>query len=154
MSNDKVCEVSIMGFQAVIFTIGSEEYGLPIELVQEITRLSEVHPIPKAPEYVSGLISIRGQAIPLIDLHVRFGVSPKNNPEYAIILEIKGSLIGFAVEEVKEVRTLENIVAPPNLISSAFIGGIVNLPDRIIIQLRPERILEDQEINQLATMIE
>jgi len=142
-----------MGFQAVIFSLGSEEYGLPIEVVQEITRLAGVHPIPQAPNYIKGLISIRGQAIPLIDMHQKFGIQSQNEAEYAIIIEINGSLVGFAVEEVREVRTLDNIAPPPPLITAPFIGGIVNLPDRIIIQIHPERILEDKEIADLHQLM-
>jgi purine-binding chemotaxis protein CheW len=138
-----------MGFQAVVFTLGKEEYGLPIEAVQEITRLTDVHPIPKAPAYVKGLIRIRGQAIPLIDMHKKLGIIAEKAEEYAIIIEINGSLVGFAVDEVKEVRTLDNIAPPPPLVSSSFIGGIVNLPDRMIIQIYPERILESEEIQGL-----
>jgi purine-binding chemotaxis protein CheW len=142
-----------MGSQTVIFSLGSEEYGLPIEAVQEITRLAEVHPLPKAPVYVQGLISIRGQAIPLIDLHQKFAIKTSNKPEYAIISEIGGSLVGFAVDEVKEVRTLEDIAPPPALVNATFIGGIVNLPDRIIIEIIPERILEDSEVADLSRLI-
>ncbi len=142
-----------MGFQAVVFSLGSEEYGLPIDVVQEITRLAEVHPIPKAPDYVKGLISIRGQAIPLINMHEKFGIQALGEPEYAIIIEIEGSLVGFAVEEVKEVRTIDDIAPPPPLVTAPFIGGIVNLPDRIIIQIYPERILEDKEISDLSRLI-
>ncbi|NLI92197.1 MAG: purine-binding chemotaxis protein CheW [Peptococcaceae bacterium] len=142
-----------MGFQDVIFSLGSEEYGLPIEAVQEITRLAEVHPIPKAPDYIKGLISIRGHAIPLIDLRQKFAIQSDHESEYAIIIEIDGNLVGFAVDEVKEVRTLENISPPPPLVNSAFIGGIVNLPDRIIIQVIPERILEDREVQDLSRLV-
>lgn len=143
-----------MAFQAVVFSLGKEEYGLPIEVVQEITRLSEIRPIPKAPDYVKGLISIRGQAIPLINMHQRFGIQALNDPEFAIIIEIKDSLVGLAVEEVKEVSTLDNISPPPTLVRSPFIGGIVNLPDRMIIQLFPELILEEQEVKDISDLTE
>ncbi|RNC29536.1 MAG: Chemotaxis protein CheW [Candidatus Dichloromethanomonas elyunquensis] len=142
-----------MGFQIVVFSLGSEEYGLPIEAVQEITRLAEVHPIPKAPDFVKGLIRIRGQAIPLIDLHQKFSVQSENEPEFAVITEIDGNLIGFAVEEVKEVRAIEDVSPPPPLVHSSFIGGIVNLPDRMIIQVIPERILEEQEVDHLNRLV-
>jgi purine-binding chemotaxis protein CheW len=141
-----------MGCQAVVFSLGSEEYGLPIESVQEITRLTEIYPIPKAPDYLKGLISIRGQAIPLIDMQKRFSLKSENELEYAIIIDINGNLIALAVEEVKEVSTLENISPPPPLINSPFIRGIVNLPDRIIIQIYPERILEEEELTGLQNL--
>ena len=149
-----------MGSQVVIFALGQEEYGMPIEVVREITRLGEVRPIPQAPNYVKGLINIRGTAIPLIDLHIRFSVNSdeivlgkdgekQGKNEFALITEVKGNLVGFAVDQVKEVRVLENIVPPPPLVTASFIGGIVNLPDRIIMHVVPERILEDDELQGL-----
>jgi len=142
-----------MSFQAVIFSIGSEEYSLPIEMVQEITRLAEVHPIPQSPEYIQGLIRIRGQAIPLVDMHKKLGIQSQQEAEYAIITEINGSLVGFAVEQVKEVQTLEHVTPPPALLQTPFISGIVNLPDRMIIQIYPDRILEEREIDDLSRLI-
>lgn len=142
-----------MGCQAVIFSLGKEEYGLPIEAVQEIIRLTEVHPIPKAPDYIKGLISIRGQALPLIDMHARFGIKSEANCEFAIIVEINGNLVGLAVDEVKEVRMLDNVAPPPPLVTAPFIGGIVNLPDRIIIKIFPEKVLDGEELNNLNKLV-
>jgi purine-binding chemotaxis protein CheW len=152
-----------MAVQVVVFTLGKEEYAMPIEVVREITTLGEVCTIPQAPAYVRGLISLRGKAIPLIDLHVKFGIngahekanattveeiSPGENA-FALITEVHGNYVGFAVDQVREVRILENIVPPPPLVTASFIGGIVNLPDRIIIQLIPEQILESDEVEKL-----
>jgi len=152
-----------MAVQVVVFALGQEEYAMPIEVVREITRLGEVRTIPKAPSYLSGLINIRGKAIPLIDLHVRFRMDQtkvttessdpqKDQNTFALITEVHGDLVGFAVDQVREVRILENIVAPPPLVAAPFIGGVVNLPDRIIIQLVPEQILESNEIQGLSQL--
>lgn len=145
-----------MSLQAVIFSLGKEEYGIPIEDVQEITSMSttEIHPIPKAPEYIKGLITIRGKAIPLIDMHWRFGIKSKVTSNYAVIVEIGDNLVGLAVDEVKEVRFLEDVSPPPPLISNPFIGGIVNLPDRIIIQLIPEKLMEEKELSNLNLFLD
>ena len=149
-----------MGNQVVIFALGQEEYGMPIVVVREITRLGEVRPIPQAPSYVKGLINIRGVAIPLIDLHTRFGIPSGSaalstqgeavrENELALITEVNGGLVGFAVDQVREVRILEDIAPPPPLVTAPFIGGIVNLPERIIMVLLPEKILEKDEIQGL-----
>lgn len=142
--------------QVVVFTLGQEEYAMPIEVVREITRLSEVRSIPQAPAYVRGLINLRGKAIPLVDLHVRFGIDSSASLEeqniFALITEVHGNQVGFAVDQVREVRILENIVPPPPLVTAPFIGGIVNLPDRIIIQLIPEQILESSEVQGLSQL--
>lgn len=151
-----------MAEQVVIFALGNEEYGMPIEVVREITRLGEVRPIPQAPPYVQGLINLRGQAIPLIDLHIRFSISNENCSDtdeglnegntFALITEVKDKLIGFAVDQVREVRILDNVVPPPPLVTASFIGGLVNLPDRIIMLLVPERILDNDELQDLNNL--
>lgn len=148
-----------MGNQVVIFELGQEEYGMPIEIVREITRLGEIRPIPKAPDCVKGLINLRGSAIPLIDLHVRFGVDnridkeQKASPEdFALITEVNGELVGFAVDQVREVRILEDIAPPPPLVTAPFIGGIVNLPDRIIMVLIPDQILDKEELQGITKL--
>ena len=141
-----------MAIQVVIFTLGEEEYAIPIEVVREITRLGEVHTIPQAPTYVRGLINLRGKAIPLVDLHVRFGLTDTNKNVFALITEIHGNYVGFAVDQVREVRILESIDSPPSLVTAPFIAGIVNLSDRMIIQLLPERILESNELQGLSQL--
>ena len=144
-----------MAIQVVIFTLGEEEYAIPIEGVREITRLGEVHVIPQAPCYVRGLINLRDKAIPLIDLHVRFGLNVNeeaNHNTFALITEIGGNYVGFAVDQVKEVRILESIDSPPSLVTAPFIAGIVNLSDRMIILLIPEQILESNELQGLSQL--
>lgn len=152
-----------MSVQAVIFLLGNEEYGIPIETVREITTLGSVRAVPQAPEYVIGIINLRGQAIPLIDLYARFGISKgaadkireegkADQEDYALIIEVHGNIVGFVVDQVREVRILDQISPPPALITSPFIGGIVNLPERIIMLLTPEQILEQEEFNSLTQM--
>ncbi|SHH65710.1 chemotaxis protein CheW [Desulfosporosinus lacus] len=153
-----------MAVQVVVFSLGQEEYAMPIDVVREITRLGEVGIIPNAPSYVCGLITIRGVAIPLIDLHVRFGIDPikmttegsdsqDDQNTFALITEVHGNHVGFAVDQLREVRILENIVPPPSLVTDPFIAGVVNLPDRIIIKLIPEQILESDEVKELGQLI-
>lgn len=149
--------------QVVVFALGNEEYGMPIEVVREITRLGEIRSIPQTPHYVQGLINLRGKAIPLIDLHVRFGISAvghKNSENassetnsFALITEVNQKLVGFAVDRVLEVRTLEDVAPPPTLITAPFIGGLVNLPDRIIMLLVPDRVLDTTELLGLSQLV-
>lgn len=153
-----------MAVQVVVFSLGQEEYAMPIDVVREITRLGEVSTIPNAPTYVCGMITIRDVAIPLIDLHVRFGIDPikmttegsdsqEDQNTFALITEVHGNHVGFAVDQLREVRILENIVPPPSLVTDPFIAGVVNLPDRIIIKLIPEQILESDEVKELGQLI-
>ncbi|HVJ49570.1 chemotaxis protein CheW [Desulfitobacterium sp.] len=153
-----------MGKQMVIFALGQEEYAMPIEVVREITRLDNIRPIPQAPAYVKGLINIRGTAIPLINLRSRFGIAQDDivastegdasvEHKLALITEVDGEAVGFAVDEVREIRVLDEILPPPQLVTAPFIGGIVNLPERIIMCLIPERILEREEIQGLRQLV-
>lgn len=139
-----------LGIQTVIFTIGNEEYGFPIETVKEIANLSEIYPLPKAPGYIKGLINIRGETLPLIDLHNKFGIDSGSKNELAIIVEINENLVGMAVDEVREVKTFEKVDPPPALVTVPFIKGIINLGDRMIIQIAPECLFDDAEIEELA----
>ncbi len=96
-----------MAEQAVIFTLGEEEYGMPIEVVREITHFREVRSIPQAPPYFHGLINIRGQAVPLINLHIRldignnsgFGTDEAENNSFAL-KPSEQEVIGFEVDKV------------------------------------------------------
>lgn len=151
-----------MAEQVVIFTLGQEEYGMPIEAVREITHFREVRSIPQAPPYLHGLINIRGQAIPLVNLHIRFDISSVNNNSagncresnsFALITEVNNKLVGFEVDKVLEVRVLDDVVPPPPLIKAPYIGGIVNLPNRIIILMIPEFILENEELQIIDNLI-
>ncbi|NMA68641.1 MAG: purine-binding chemotaxis protein CheW [Desulfitobacterium sp.] len=151
-----------MSSQWVIFQLGNEEYGMPINVVKEITRLEDVRPIPQAPYYVKGLINLRGSAIPLIDLHIRFGSEAlsqgsaeesSSQENFALITEVNGEAVGFAVDQVKEVRVIEEIEPTPPLVAAPFIGGVVNLPDRIIMMLVPEKILDQDELAGITQLI-
>ncbi|WP_088228583.1 chemotaxis protein CheW [Desulfosporosinus sp. FKB] len=153
-----------MSVQVVIFKLNEEEYAMPIDIIREITRLGELRTIPQAPSYVCGLINLRDEAIPIIDLHERFsfGGSKDNSDQdtqqeerntFALITEVHGENVGFAVDQVREVRILENIAPPPPLLTAPFIGGIANLPDRIVIQLIPEEILRSSEVEGLSQLI-
>ncbi|HHV64780.1 MAG TPA: purine-binding chemotaxis protein CheW [Peptococcaceae bacterium] len=139
--------------QTVVFTLGKEEYGIPIEDVREIARLEKIYPVPQVFADVKGLINIRGQAIPLLDLHKRFDVRQVQELQYAIIIEIKSSLVALAVEEVKEVKFFEEVSPPPALLKSPMLGGLINLQERIIILLKPEGLLQEEELKLLQDLI-
>ncbi len=140
----------MQGAQHVVVALGNEEYALPVDQVREITRLSGVKPIPDAPAYVQGLINLRGQAIPLISLHLCFGTQRYyNNPDvlgkstYALITEFKGELVALSVDEVREVRQIDEVMEPPRMVQVPYICGIINLSDRIIMKIDLPQMLKD-----------
>lgn len=126
--------------QLVTFTLEDEEYAVDILNVQEINRITEITKVPNAPDYVEGVVNLRGKVIPVINLRKKFGLSEKDTDETSriIIMDIRGVTNGLIVDSVSEVlRIPSNIVEPtPPMasdVSSRFIKGIAKLDERLII---------------------
>ena len=91
--------------QLVTFSTGDEEFGVDILRVQEIIRTMAITKVPKAPEFVEGVINLRGKVIPIIDLRRRFGLQSKAHDKHTriIVIEINTMIVGFVVDSVSEV---------------------------------------------------
>ena len=142
--------------QLVSFTIGQEEFGLGIQSIQEINRMVDITRVPNSPEFVSGVINLRGKVIPIIDLRKRFGFSPKESDRNTriIVVELGDTVVGFVVDSVSEVlRIPKNITEPPPPIvagiGSEYITAVAKLENRLLILLDLERILLDKERQEL-----
>jgi len=138
--------------QLVSFKIGTEEFGLDILKVQEINRMVEITRVPNSPEYVSGVINLRGKVIPVVDLRWRFGLGRKEEDKNTriIVVELEGVVVGFVVDQVKEVlRIPKSVTEPPPAmvagIGSEYITAVGKLKDRLLILLDMERVLSDTE---------
>jgi len=142
--------------QLVVFRLGQEEYGVPISFVKEIIRKPEITHLPNAPEFVLGVINLRGQILPILSLHERFRISGSVEGETKVVIVDYGGLtVGMEVNEVSEVLTLAGdriSPAPPmaTTIDSGFIMGVGKLQDRLLIILDVERILSDEEAMLLS----
>ena len=137
--------------QLVSFKIGDEEFGVDILKVQEINRMLEVTRVPNAPEYVDGVINLRGKVIPIIDLRRRFGMErrEKDKNTRIVVVELSGKVIGFVVDAVSEVlRIPRNVTEPPPSIvagiDAEYITGVGKLEDRLLILLDLERVLSGE----------
>ncbi len=142
--------------QLVSFTIGEEEFGVDILKVQEINRMVEVTRVPNAPEYVDGVINLRGKVIPIIDLRRRFGMERKEKDKNTriIVVELNGKVLGFVVDAVSEVLRIPQSVTepPPSIIAgiqAEYITAIGKLENRLLILLDLERVLTVEEHNEL-----
>lgn len=145
--------------QLVSFNIGDEEFGVDILKVQEINRMVQVTRVPNAPEYVEGVINLRGKVIPIIDLRRRLHMKDKqyDKDTRIIVVELEAKVIGFVVDSVNEVlRIKKNITEPPpkmvSGIDSDYITAIGKLEDRLLILLDLERILTHQEKRELLDL--
>lgn len=144
--------------QLVSFNIGQEEFGLGIQSIQEINRMVEITRVPNSPEFVTGVINLRGKVIPIINLRKRFGFPPKEDDRNTriIVVELGGMVVGFTVDAVSEVlRIPKNITEPPPSmvagIGSEYITAVAKLENRLLILLDLERILKDKEKQQLES---
>jgi purine-binding chemotaxis protein CheW len=144
--------------QLVSFTIGNEEFGLDIQSIQEINRVAEITRVPNSPDFVSGVINLRGKVIPIIDLRKRFGFPKKENDKNTriIVVELADMIVGFVVDSVREViRIPKNITEPPPAIvagiGSEYITAVAKLEDRLLILLDLENILLEKEKQELGS---
>ncbi len=143
--------------QLVSFTIGNEEFGVNILQVQEINRMVEVTSVPNTPEYVDGVINLRGKVIPIVDLRRRFGMERKEKDMNTriIVVELSGRVIGFVVDAVSEVLRIQQSVTepPPSIVAgidAEYITAIGKLEDRLLILLDLERVLTVEETKELV----
>jgi purine-binding chemotaxis protein CheW len=135
--------------QLVGFRVGGEEFALDILRVQEIIRLQELTRVPSSPEFMDGVMNLRGKIIPVIALRKRFGlghVSPDRQTRI-VVVEIKGTVLGFIVDSVSEVLRIpiETVDPPPRLgkVDREYVSGVGKLDDRLLILLDLDRLMED-----------
>jgi purine-binding chemotaxis protein CheW len=146
--------------QLVTFRIGQEDFGVDILMVQEIIRLPKITPIPNAPEFILGVINLRGRIIPVIDLRQRLKIpgnrpSPDDKKTRILIVEMFAHVMGFIVDGVSEVTKVDvSAIEPtPNLVVSnidaEYIKGMIKLSNRLIILLDFRKVLKPQENKEL-----
>jgi purine-binding chemotaxis protein CheW len=145
--------------QVVSFRLGSEEYGVDISQVQEIIRMVEITHVPRAPHFMEGVINLRGQLIPIIDLRTRFGMSriDATKSTRIIVTEIGSKRVGIVVDSVSEVLNipLENIEEAPEMIAgigTEYIQGVGKMNDRLIIMLDLTMVISGEEKQQLESI--
>ena len=143
--------------QVVSFRLGKEEYALDIMRVQEIILLGEITEIPEVPSYIRGLINLRGQVIPIVDLRRRFKLDIVESNEHTRIIVVNANdhTFGIVVDAVSEVlRINEEQIEPPPPglvgVDQAYICGLVKLEDKIMILLKIAAILSQEDQNALA----
>lgn len=145
--------------QLVTFKIGEEEFGVDILKVQEIIRMMPITKVPNAPNFVEGVINLRGSVIPIIDMRKRFGMSANAHDAQTriTVMDLQGQVVGFVVDAVREVlRIKESTIEPPPAvvsgIGSEYLKGVGKLDDRLLILLDLDKLLSEAEMGALATV--
>ncbi len=139
----------IARIQVVSFYVGNEEYALEIHGVQEIIRLQDMTRVPKTPPSLSGVINLRGQIVPVIDVRARLGMSARDSggdPRIVVVTH-SGKTVGLVVDRMSEVLWVaESCLLPPPVTSSThghheMIEQVAKLGERLLIFLNLEKVL-------------
>ena len=149
--------------QLVVFTLKQGdtvcEYGVPITQVQEIIPMAKPTRLPQVPDFVEGIINLRGKIIPIIDLKKRFDMEATEitSDTRSVVVEVSGQTVGIIVDEVSEVLRLskDNIEPPPAAIggiTAEYLTGVGKLEDRLLILLDMDKILTEQEKAELVAV--
>lgn len=147
--------------QVVGFRIGRETFGLPISIVREIVRVPDITSVPNAPDYIEGVINLRGRIIPVVDLRKRFGekVGEPNKKNRVIVVELEGRSIGLIVNSASEVLKIppSEIEAPHDVFQEGelnYITGVGKLKGRLVILLDLTRVLQRGELRAAEEVAE
>ncbi|MGE5354541.1 MAG: chemotaxis protein CheW [Acidobacteriota bacterium] len=142
--------------QLVGFNLGRECYGVDIKRIKEINRMTEITRVPRAPEFIEGVINLRGSVIPVINLRKKVKMPPReyDKDTRIIIVELGGKTIGFIVDAVKEVlRIPESLLVPPPTLavgkSADYITSVAKVEDELVILLDPDKVLSREETQKL-----
>jgi purine-binding chemotaxis protein CheW len=161
MEGSKVLEGTAEMKQLISFTLGAEEYGLELLRVKEVIRMRQITWLPKAPSCVKGIINLRGDIIPVIDLRDRFGLESveQTAATRVIVVEMEGRLVGMVVDSASQVvRVPADQFDPPPLMAGTatrgFITGVGKMDGKLIISIDAERILSTEEMSQIAGSLE
>lgn len=143
--------------QLVVFHVRDEEFGVPIEEIQEIIKAGNITPVPDAPNFIKGIINVRGDIVTTIDMRTRFALGETKNElsRHIIITKQNENLFGLMVDEVTEVLRIsdKDIKPPPALITQVekdYVNGVVIYGGRLVILLDLSKVLSPREFARLS----
>ena len=146
--------------QLVTFYLSKEEFAVDILNIQGINRMIEITAVPNAPDFVEGVINLRGKVIPLVNLRKRMGMQPQqwDRSTRFIVVEFTNKVIGFIVDSVSEVLRIskDTIEPPPPMmtgVNADYVTAVAKVQDRLLILLDLQKILTLSEAESLDIMI-
>jgi len=145
--------------QLVVFRLANEFYGVDIGAVNTIIRMQEITAIPRTPDFVEGVINLRGSIVPVIDLRKRFGlpIGEITKASRIVVVEAGQQMIGMIVDAVAEtLRLPSSAIEPPSPVVTSldteYLRGVGKLEDRMVILLDLEKVLSNSEVESLAKL--
>lgn len=141
----------------VLFDLAGTAYAIPSEVVQQMEMVEHITPVPDAPAFVDGVVFVRGQVVPVVNLRARFGLERVafDLKTRLMVVVRNGRTVGLLVDSAREFITLEEsgITPPPEAItglSGKYLAGIANIADRLVLILDIDEILTFQELPGIA----
>ena len=141
------------------FILGDEIYGIEILKAREIIGLMEITTVPQTPDYMKGVINLRGKVIPVIDLRMKFAMQEEEHTQETcvIVVEVNGTSIGLIVDSVSEVSDINgaDIEDSPSFgqgIDTSFIMGLGKVKEEIIVLLDIETVLSTEELKMAVEL--
>ena len=145
--------------QWVTYRLDEETYGINVMQVQEVLRYTDIAPVPGAPDYVLGIINLRGNVVTVIDTRSRFGLPPTETTDNSriVIIESDEQVVGILVDSVAEVVYLRSseIDSAPNVgteESAKFIHGVSNQKGQLLILVDLNKLLSDDEWDEMSSL--
>lgn len=133
------------------FTLGEEEYGIPLLKVREVIAIPEITPVPQAPKHYLGIMNLRGQVISIIDLRQKLGITAKTGSENAVVIcDIGGAQLGIVVDSVNQVHSpaADQIAERPDLSqskSAQYITAVYRAQEKLVLFLDIAKTLDLQD---------
>jgi purine-binding chemotaxis protein CheW len=142
--------------QYLTVNLANEEYGIDILAVREIRGWTSVTRIPQAPEYVLGVLNLRGAIVPVLDLRLRFGLSREEytGTTVTVIITVAGRLFGIVVDAVSDVLDVEqnNVRPVPDMgtaVDTEYLKGLTSIGERMVLLLDADKLLQPQDAQML-----
>jgi purine-binding chemotaxis protein CheW len=158
-TNATSAKAKIAGGEYLTFVLGDEQYGLEILKVQEIRGYDAVTQIANTPDFIKGVVNLRGKIVPIVDLRIKFNLGKVEYDEFTvvIILNLNGRVVGIVVDGVSDVMALkeEQIRDVPSLVSSIdtkYIVGLATVEEHMFILVDIEQLMSSQEMALIDTV--
>ncbi|MEZ2296807.1 chemotaxis protein CheW [Variovorax sp. RCC_210] len=143
--------------EVVTFKLGEEEYGIDIQKVQELRGYDAVTRIANAPDYIKGVVNLRGIIVPIIDMRIKFKLGDPTYDQFTvvIVLNIGGRVVGMVVDSVSDVITLtaEQIKPAPEMgsvLDADYLIGLGTLDERMLILVDIDRLMSSDDMGVIA----
>jgi purine-binding chemotaxis protein CheW len=145
--------------QFLTFTLGQEEYGVDIMLIREVKGWSETTRLPNTPDFMRGVLNLRGVIIPIFDLRTRFGggKTEATDKHVVVILAVEDRIIGLLVDAVSDILTVyENEIKPAPAsetgIKEKFVNGLIAVEERMVVLLDVSNLVDEANIEEAVKM--